>query len=141
MRCERAPAPYAVFACRPCGFRGNVNCYGPLLSLMEKTQSAMNPSAHSLILPISISGASFLLPPLEDQIADFLDGRTHGESLLHALYDHVLDEPIPERTSGGAPPPTSSQILILWVGSRMKPSLTATPIAATAIGQKSPLKI
>ncbi len=79
---------------------------------MEKTQSAMNPSARSLILPISISGASFLLPPLEDQIADFLDGRTHGESLL-----------------------------ILWVGSRMKPSLTATPIAATAIGQKSPLKI
>ena len=61
----------------------------------------MNPSARSLILPISISGASFfLLPPLEDQIADFLDGRTHGESLLHALYDHVLDEPIPERMRG-----------------------------------------
>ena len=67
---------------------------------MEKTQSAMNPSARPLILPISISGASFLLPPLEDQIADFLDGRTHGESLLHALYDHVLDEPIPERMRG-----------------------------------------
>ena len=64
---------------------------------MEKTQSAMNPSARFLILPISISGASSLLPPLEDQIADFLDGRTHGESLLHALYDHVLDEPIPEQ--------------------------------------------
>ena len=41
-----------------------------------------------------------MLPPLEDQIADFLDGRTHGESLLHALYDHVLDEPIPERMRG-----------------------------------------
>jgi hypothetical protein len=34
-------------------------------------------------------------PSVEDQIADFLDGRTHGEELLHALYDHVLDEPIP----------------------------------------------
>ena len=60
----------------------------------------MNPLARSLILPISISGASFLLPPLEDQIADFLDGRTHGEGLFHALYDHVLDEPIPERMRG-----------------------------------------
>ena len=28
---------------------------------------------------------------------DFLDGRTHGEEVLHALYDQVLDEPIPER--------------------------------------------
>jgi hypothetical protein len=34
-------------------------------------------------------------PSLEEQIAAFLDGRTHGEELLHALYDHVLDEPIP----------------------------------------------
>jgi len=32
-----------------------------------------------------------------DQIIDFLDGKTHGETVLHALYDHVLDEPIPER--------------------------------------------
>ncbi|MGH7054372.1 MAG: anti-sigma factor family protein [Stellaceae bacterium] len=32
---------------------------------------------------------------VDDQIAAFLDGRTHGEELLHALYDHVLDEPIP----------------------------------------------
>jgi hypothetical protein len=28
-------------------------------------------------------------------IAAFLDGRTDGEELLHALYDHILDEPIP----------------------------------------------
>jgi hypothetical protein len=34
---------------------------------------------------------------VEEQILDFLDGRTHGEDLLHALHDHVLDEPIPER--------------------------------------------
>lgn len=31
-----------------------------------------------------------------DRIAAFLDGRTHGEDLLHELYDHVLEEPIPE---------------------------------------------
>jgi hypothetical protein len=32
-----------------------------------------------------------------EQLRDFLDGRTDGEELLHALYDHVLDEPVPER--------------------------------------------
>ena len=30
------------------------------------------------------------------RIAEFLDGKTCGEDLLHALYDHVLDEPIPQ---------------------------------------------
>jgi hypothetical protein len=34
---------------------------------------------------------------VEQQVLDFLDGKTHGEELLHALHDHVLDEPIPER--------------------------------------------
>jgi hypothetical protein len=34
--------------------------------------------------------------PVEARIAAFLDGRTNGEELLHALYDHVLDEPIPQ---------------------------------------------
>jgi hypothetical protein len=38
------------------------------------------------------------LPPrsLRAGIAAFLDGRTNGEELLHALYDHVLDEPVPQ---------------------------------------------
>lgn len=30
------------------------------------------------------------------EICDFLSGKTDGEQLLHALYDHVLDEPVPE---------------------------------------------
>lgn len=30
-------------------------------------------------------------------IRDFLAGKNNGEQLLHALYDHVLDEPVPER--------------------------------------------
>ena len=34
---------------------------------------------------------------VEEQISDFLDGKTHGEGVLHALYDHVLEEPIPAR--------------------------------------------
>ncbi|MGC2199478.1 MAG: NepR family anti-sigma factor, partial [Stellaceae bacterium] len=50
----------------------------------------------------SISCCGFAAPDdfaasVEDQLADFLDGRTHAEDLLHALYDHVLDEPVPER--------------------------------------------
>jgi hypothetical protein len=31
-----------------------------------------------------------------ERIAAFLDGRTHGEELLHELYDYVLEEPIPQ---------------------------------------------
>ena len=27
----------------------------------------------------------------------FVQGKTDGEGLLHRLYDHVLDEPVPER--------------------------------------------
>ena len=45
----------------------------------------------------SFSDAELLARAIEDQIADFLDGRTHGEELLHALHDHVLDEPIPRQ--------------------------------------------
>ena len=37
------------------------------------------------------------LPSMTDRITAFLDGRTHGEDLLHELFDYVLDEPIPQR--------------------------------------------
>jgi hypothetical protein len=30
-------------------------------------------------------------------IADFLAGRSHGEWLLHTLFDPALDEPVPVR--------------------------------------------
>jgi hypothetical protein len=33
----------------------------------------------------------------DQEIRDFLAGKNDGEQLLHALYDHVLDEPVPER--------------------------------------------
>ena len=33
----------------------------------------------------------------DSRIRAFLDGETDGEDLLHAIYDHVLDEPVPER--------------------------------------------
>src|SRR5216684_608392 len=34
---------------------------------------------------------------IDRDIRDFLAGRNDGEDLLHALYDHVLDEPVPQR--------------------------------------------
>jgi hypothetical protein len=36
-------------------------------------------------------------PPVDRDIRDFLVGKNDGEDLLHALYDHVLAEPVPER--------------------------------------------
>ena len=37
--------------------------------------------------------------PVLDRARDprFSHGKTDGEDLLHALYDDVLDEPVPER--------------------------------------------
>jgi hypothetical protein len=37
------------------------------------------------------------LPSVADEIRAFVEGETNGEPLLHALYDHVLEEPIPAR--------------------------------------------
>jgi hypothetical protein len=97
-------------------WRGTLSCYDPLLLLTEGIRNAMNPSGLVLIVTrcnmVEFQNQSARSPAtpcwgvpepefpqdsVEDQIDDFLDGRTHGEDLLHALYDHVLDEPIPER--------------------------------------------
>jgi len=42
-------------------------------------------------------GPAVGMPSTDREIRDFLAGKTDGEDLLHALYDHVLDEPVPER--------------------------------------------
>ena len=34
---------------------------------------------------------------VDSQIRAFLAGQSDGEELLHVMYDHVLDEPVPER--------------------------------------------
>lgn len=33
----------------------------------------------------------------DSRIRAFLAGETDGEDVLHQIYDHVLDEPVPER--------------------------------------------
>jgi hypothetical protein len=40
-------------------------------------------------------GKHFTAHSVKASIAAFFDGGTNGEDLLHALYDHVLSEPIP----------------------------------------------
>lgn len=37
------------------------------------------------------------LASVDTQIRDFVAGKNDGENLLHALYDNVLDEPVPQR--------------------------------------------
>jgi hypothetical protein len=37
------------------------------------------------------------LLPVDQQIEHFLAGNTTGRALFHALYDHILDETVPER--------------------------------------------
>jgi hypothetical protein len=34
---------------------------------------------------------------IDKEIRDFLAGKGDGNDLLHALYDYVLDEPVPQR--------------------------------------------
>ena len=36
------------------------------------------------------------VPTADARIRAFLAGETDGEDVLHELYDHVLDEPIPD---------------------------------------------
>jgi hypothetical protein len=45
------------------------------------------------------SFAESLVPvrSVDSQIRAFLAGDSDGEEVLHAIYDHVLDEPVPER--------------------------------------------
>jgi hypothetical protein len=35
--------------------------------------------------------------PMDAEIRRFLAGETNGRVVLEALYDHVLDEPVPQR--------------------------------------------
>lgn len=34
---------------------------------------------------------------IDRDIRDFITGKSDGHDLLHALYDYVLDEPVPQR--------------------------------------------
>jgi len=53
--------------------------------------------AVSISTPCGVPKPPTVSRSVADRIADFLDGGTHGEDLLHELYDYVLEEPIPQR--------------------------------------------
>jgi hypothetical protein len=95
---------------------GTGSCYDPLLLLMKQILNATKlgkmarnvtrcdlmdyPNrlvATSRVPPCGFPRPGVLLDSVEARIMDFLAGRTHGEDLLHALYDHVLEEPVPGR--------------------------------------------
>ena len=48
-----------------------------------------------------VSQAPFLIrrSARSEDILAFLTGRDGGEQLLHALYDHIVDEAVPARLS------------------------------------------
>jgi hypothetical protein len=50
-------------------------------------------------LAVKCSFAESIIPTrsVDSRIRAFIAGDDDGEALLHALYDHVLDEPVPER--------------------------------------------
>ena len=57
------------------------------------------PKLHMRLAPVRRGRPETNLLPLSvaERITAFLEGRTHGEELLHELYDHVLEEPGPPR--------------------------------------------
>ena len=50
----------------------------------------------SLALAFQPTRSPIVVPSVDAQIRAFLAGETDGEDVLHEIYDHVLDEPIPE---------------------------------------------
>ena len=68
-----------------------------LTSMLPQSQMIECENTTTPVLPDDSPAWDGLRGPIAHDIADFLAGKTHGESLLHALYDNILDEPIPER--------------------------------------------
>jgi hypothetical protein len=65
----------------------------PIVTSCKPTECDSETEMHAVKL--SAVEPTAPLSALADSIRAFLDGETNGEALLHALYDHVLDEPIP----------------------------------------------
>jgi hypothetical protein len=57
-----------------------------------------NGSPKALLASAPLLGAAAAAGP--EAIGDFLAGRNDGEVVLHGLYDHVIEEPVPERIAG-----------------------------------------
>ena len=61
----------------------------PDKAMMTNLQIAIAASASAAI--VGSAGS------IDRRIRDFLNGESHGEDVLGALYGHVADEPLPQR--------------------------------------------
>ena len=66
------------------------------------TKATPRPQEDYLAMYLTVKNLQAVEPRLamswiDRDIRDFLAGRNGGKDLLHALYDHVLDEPVPQR--------------------------------------------
>jgi hypothetical protein len=58
---------------------------------VAKLNGASANHCHEIAKPRAATGT------IEQRIKDFLDGKTHGEDVLNALYGQAMTEPVPER--------------------------------------------
>jgi len=66
------------------------------------TKAAPRPQEECIAMYLAVKHHTAVEPRvamswIDRDIRDFLAGKNEGEDLLHALYDHVLDEPVPQR--------------------------------------------
>ena len=66
------------------------------MTLCNSMNSEVKPESKAVPAQCGLPQADPAPLSVADRIAAFLDGRTHGEDLLHELYDYVLEEPIPQ---------------------------------------------
>jgi len=63
---------------------------------VDKPDKAMTP-APQITTSLNRSAASGSRNSVDRRIRAFLNGESHGEDVLGALYGHVADEPVPQR--------------------------------------------
>lgn len=56
-----------------------------------------SPPVMNLAVKCNYAESIIAVPSVDNQIRSFLNGENDGEAVLRAIYDHVLDEPVPER--------------------------------------------
>jgi len=81
------------------------NCHQRDISASNVTPNATrnnrllqeSPLVMNLAVKCSFAESIFPTRSVNSRIRGFIAGDEDGEDLLHAIYDHVLDEPVPER--------------------------------------------
>jgi hypothetical protein len=66
------------------------------------TKAASPPQKEYIAMYLAVKNHDAVEPRIamswiDRDIRDFLAGKTDGEDVLHALYDHVIDEAVPQR--------------------------------------------